>query len=203
MARFAVSMDTERLDRMLTLAGVTPSQLAEDAGVGQATISRARAGRPLTRSVVAEDRDDFGVLPDQPCGGGVAFEVGGRGRIGHGTSAPSCRLRRSPSGARSDGRGVPETSLAKMVVSEGRLGGPDVGPIRLVPPSEAGAAGGNRTHQIHPYQECARILRASTARGACGKPEYDYILGPALNATPRSGAFAVTSPPRCGTAQED
>lgn len=48
MARFAVSMDTERLDRMLTLAGVTPSQLAEDAGVGQATISRARAGRPLT-----------------------------------------------------------------------------------------------------------------------------------------------------------
>lgn len=33
---------------MLTLAGVTPSQLAEDAGVGQATISRARAGRPLT-----------------------------------------------------------------------------------------------------------------------------------------------------------
>ena len=48
MARFAVSMDTERLDRMLTLAGVTPSQLAEDAGVGQATISRARAGRHLT-----------------------------------------------------------------------------------------------------------------------------------------------------------
>lgn len=48
MARFAVSMDTERLDRMLTLAGVTPTQLAEDAGVGQATMSRARAGRPLT-----------------------------------------------------------------------------------------------------------------------------------------------------------
>jgi hypothetical protein len=48
MARFAVSMDTRRLDRMLTLAGVTPTQLAEDAGVGQATISRARAGRPLT-----------------------------------------------------------------------------------------------------------------------------------------------------------
>ena len=48
MARFAVSMDTRRLDRMLTLAGVTPTQLAEDAGVGQATIPRARAGRPLT-----------------------------------------------------------------------------------------------------------------------------------------------------------
>lgn len=47
MARFAVSMDTERLDQMLTLAGVTPSQLAEDAGLGQATISRAHAGRPL------------------------------------------------------------------------------------------------------------------------------------------------------------
>lgn len=48
MARFAMSMDSKWLDRMLTLAGVTPSQLAEDAGVGQATISRARAGRPLT-----------------------------------------------------------------------------------------------------------------------------------------------------------
>lgn len=34
---------------MLPLAAMrTPSQLAEDAGVGQATISRARAGRPLT-----------------------------------------------------------------------------------------------------------------------------------------------------------
>lgn len=48
MARFAMSMDTERLDRMMTLAGVTPSQLAQDAGVGPATVSRARAGRRLT-----------------------------------------------------------------------------------------------------------------------------------------------------------
>ena len=48
MARFAVIMDTERLDRLIVLAGVTPTQLAEDAGVGQATISRARARRPLT-----------------------------------------------------------------------------------------------------------------------------------------------------------
>lgn len=47
MARFA-RMNTRRLDRMMTLAGVTPAQLAEDAGVGTATISRARAGRPLT-----------------------------------------------------------------------------------------------------------------------------------------------------------
>jgi hypothetical protein len=45
-----VRMNTECLDRMMTLAGVTVDQLAKDAGVGTATISRARAGRPLHAS---------------------------------------------------------------------------------------------------------------------------------------------------------
>lgn len=47
MPRFAMRVPAGRLDRLLLTMGVTPAQLAEDAGVSEATVSRARAGRPI------------------------------------------------------------------------------------------------------------------------------------------------------------
>lgn len=75
MARFAVSMDTERLDRMLTLAGVTQSQLTEDAGVGAGNHLSGTRGTPSHAGVVAKDRHDVGAVPNEPGGGGVAVEA--------------------------------------------------------------------------------------------------------------------------------
>jgi hypothetical protein len=48
MARFALPMDGARVDRLMMAAGVTPGQLAKDAGVSGSTVSRARGGRPVT-----------------------------------------------------------------------------------------------------------------------------------------------------------
>ena len=47
MARFAVRMNGELLDQLMAAAGVSPTVLAKDAGVGTSVVSHARAGRPV------------------------------------------------------------------------------------------------------------------------------------------------------------
>ena len=44
----SVPLDRQRLDRELALRGLTARELAALAGVGEATISRARNGRTVT-----------------------------------------------------------------------------------------------------------------------------------------------------------
>ncbi len=49
-----IKLDRDRLDYEAGIRGLTPGELARAAGISEATLSRARAGRPLqTRTLAA------------------------------------------------------------------------------------------------------------------------------------------------------